>query len=154
MLSVAALAGGVAWLRASRGVTYYAESPTVHGIREGAPLQFRGVEVGYVERIDFTDSSIRFTLRVTRSDVPLRAGVRMRPQPVGIFGDYVAELVGGDEKRAPRLAPGAVLGVLPPDTLPLSRRLTNDSLAAALRQAVQALRQPRESTPASPVRRP
>ena len=155
VLGLVVLAGGVVWLRASDGVTYYAEAPEVYGMQEGVPLRFRGVDVGRVERIDFTDSSIRFTLRVTRSDFPIRAGMRLRPRPLGIFGDYAAELMGGDDPHAPLLAPGTVLGVTPPDTLSLAQRLAADSVRTLLRATFEAMRQRRESTHVSPpVRRP
>src|SRR5688500_296897 len=48
----------------------YAELSAAPGVRTGASVSFRGVPVGVVEKIAFTESGVRLTLVLTRTDVP------------------------------------------------------------------------------------
>ena len=98
------------------------------GLKEGASVFFRGVEVGRVERLTLAHSGVQLVLGVRRPDVPLRAGDRVALRTVGLFGDAVVEIVPGPE-RAPPLGDSTTLAAVSPDTLAPAREAAAQAVA-------------------------
>src|SRR3569832_70596 len=103
----------------------HAVVPAARGLKEGALVRFRGIEVGRVNAVRIVDSGVQLDLAIERADAPLRTADRVRLAPSGLFGDNEVELVPGSVK-APKLAPNGWLAAVPLDTL------------AAIREAVAA----------------
>jgi phospholipid/cholesterol/gamma-HCH transport system substrate-binding protein len=89
------------------------EVPAAPGLKEGAQVLFRGIEIGRVERIALAHSGVRLALRIQRPDSPLRAGDRVALRAVGLFGDVAVEIVPGPGS-APVLGDSATLAAVPP----------------------------------------
>jgi ABC-type transporter Mla subunit MlaD len=90
---------------AEDGRQYTAEVPLADSVGAGAPVQFRGIEVGTVVRGERSTLGYRLTLSVTRADAYVRTADSVRVVPVGVFGDRGAEIVLG-----PLTAPEAPSG--------------------------------------------
>ena len=99
----------------------YADLPEAPGVREGAVVRYRGVQIGEVRRVTFADSVVHITIRLTRSDVPLRTRDGVRLAAEGVFGDRTLDVVPGPTS-APALHRGETLHAAPPDTLADLRR--------------------------------
>jgi ABC-type transporter Mla subunit MlaD len=135
--ATALLLAGIFWLRREQGVVYYAELREASGLRVGAPVHFRGITVGLVRDVVFTDTSVRLTLLITREDMPLPAGTRFRPRALGIFGDHAVELTPSATPSAARLAEGAVLPQALPDSALARERLVAEAMAAELLRSLK-----------------
>lgn len=90
--------------------------PNASGVRDGATVTFRGVEVGRVERVTFDSSGVRLAIRIVRADMPLRAQDRVAVRSMGLFGDMQVEIQPGP-LSAPPVGDGATLPAAPADTL-------------------------------------
>ena|SRR5688572_27413516 len=102
------------------------------GLREGAAVTYRGVEVGAVERLAFDSNGIAAELSFHR-EVPIRAGDSIALRTAGLLGDRVLDIVPGPSgapllpdsgflpARAPRpeMSPAEWLNTLrpPPETV-------------------------------------
>ena len=131
-VALAILVVGALWLRQPGGQVYHFELPEAPNLRIGAPVRFRGLAVGQVDDVAFTDTSVRVTIRITRADVPMRRGTAARIGPTGIFGDNDVELVPSATPSAPPLPPGSTLERAGPD----SAQLAAEARAAAVRNAL------------------
>lgn len=107
------------------------ELPAAPGLREGAPVVFRGIEIGRVERLTLAHSGVRLALRVRRPDAPLRSGDRVALRPVGIVGDVAVDIVPGPAS-ASVLGDSATLVALPRDTLAVEREAAAQAVAKAM----------------------
>lgn len=108
-IALAILVGGAIWLARPGGPVYYVEVADAMNLRVGAEVRFRGMPVGRVDDIAFTDTSVRLTIRLGRDDVPIRQGASVRVAPVGLFGDRDLEVVPSATPSAPVLPPGSTL---------------------------------------------
>ena len=118
----------------------YADLPEAPGVREGAVVRYRGVQIGEVRRVTFADSVVHITIRLTRSDVPLRTRDGVRLAAEGVFGDRTLDVVPGPTS-APALHRGETLHAAPPDTVAdLRRELLEAAAAAAMREVGAAWR--------------
>ena len=153
--AAAILLGGVVWLQRPGSPVYYAELREAPGVREGSLVKFRGIAVGSVRHVAFTDTSVRLTLQLTRDDTPMPAGTGFRVRMQGIFGDNAVELTPSRTPRAARLPEGAVLPLSPPDSAELAQRALAETVGAKLRESVNASRRAADSaaTADSPLRR-
>ena len=145
LLAIAAtiLIVGLVWLsRANDGPRLLGDLPEAPGLRVGAPVSFRGVSIGIVEDVAFTDSSVRVTIALRRDDLPLRRGDGVRMTHMGIFGDVALEIVPGPA-GAPRVRDGDVLGAAPPDRTMLRREAAAES---ALVELARGARRPPPDT--------
>jgi ABC-type transporter Mla subunit MlaD len=115
------------------GGVIYADLPDAAGVREGAVVRYRGVQIGQVERISFADSVVHLTIRLTRSDVPLRTRDGIRLAAEGVFGDHTLDVIPGPV-TAQVLRRNGTLGVAPRDSAAeLRREVLEAAAAAALR---------------------
>jgi ABC-type transporter Mla subunit MlaD len=129
-LLVASLA--VVSCRQDRGV-FYADLPDAAGVREGAVVRYRGIQIGEVKRISFADSVVHLTIRLTRSDVPLRARDGIRLAAEGLFGERTLDVIPGPV-TAEALRRSGTLGPAPRDSAAdLRREVLEAAAAAALR---------------------
>jgi ABC-type transporter Mla subunit MlaD len=122
-VALASLVAATIWLsRASASsVEIVAAVPVAEGVRTGSPVSYRGVQVGLVRRVAFTDSAVVLTLRLDRSDVPLRDTDRIDVRPIGLFGDRSVTIV--PSNAAGRAwTPADTLRGMPPDTLAPARQ--------------------------------
>jgi ABC-type transporter Mla subunit MlaD len=127
----------------------YADLPRANGVREGATVRYRGIDIGVVEHIAFVDTVVRLTIKLTRRDAPLRSGDRVRTAQDGVFGDRALHVVPGPA-GAPLLRPGVTLGAAPLDSLEEIRNaLIQATVAAGLRNVFDALRRDSTSAPDS-----
>ena len=89
LVAVIVLIAGILWLARgglSRGYPLYARFAWGAGLKQGQPVLFSGVNVGYVDEVDLVDSGLVVTLRVYKNQsVP--EGTVASIMPNGIFGD-------------------------------------------------------------------
>ena len=78
------------------------------GLKRGARVQFRGVDVGHVKQVYFTPGGVRIDLLIERDDAPIRAQDTVRIVSVGAFGAQVVDIQPGVQS-APLIARGATL---------------------------------------------
>src|SRR5690242_1396105 len=62
------------------------------GLKTGARVQYRGIDVGIVKQVYFTPSGVRIDLLIQRKDTPIRTQDSVRIVPVGAFGEQVVEI--------------------------------------------------------------
>ncbi|NNM31480.1 MAG: MCE family protein, partial [Gemmatimonadetes bacterium] len=119
---------GTIWLKGGwgrDGRTVSAVSTSVGQLMEGAPVKFRGVNVGQVESVRVTDDgqAVLLDMRIQEElQIPRNAAVLIAPE--SMFGDWQAEIV--DRQDFPRYAflDADGSGVLPGAALPDMSRLT------------------------------
>jgi ABC-type transporter Mla subunit MlaD len=114
------LLGLAACARADEALTVLAVLPNAPGLNEGASVTYRGVEVGTVEHISFSDTAVQIQLHLTRSDVPLRVGDQVRIASLGLLGDKIVDIVPGPVS-ARALTHTDTLGAAPADSLAAAR---------------------------------
>ncbi len=98
------------------GRVVHAVLPAARNLREGAPVRYRGIEVGKLTTMRIVDSGVRLDLDIERADAPLRTSDQVRITAVGMFAEPEVEIVPGSVS-APRLASNGWLAAVPPDTL-------------------------------------
>jgi ABC-type transporter Mla subunit MlaD len=92
------------------------------GLKKGARVQYRGVEVGQVKQVYFTPGGVRIDLLIERDDAPIRTQDTVRLVSVGAFGAQVVDIQPGAQ-TAPLIARGATLPKAQPEStvsLPMS----------------------------------
>jgi ABC-type transporter Mla subunit MlaD len=145
----------VASCRQERGV-FYADLPDAPGVRDGAVVRYRGVQIGQVERVSFADSVVHITIGLTRSDVPLRTRDGIRLAAEGLFGDRTLDVIPGPV-TAPALRRGGTLGAAPRDSAAELRREVLEAAAAAALRDIGGVwgrdTTVRDSTGGTPARR-
>ncbi|MFW5994579.1 MAG: MlaD family protein [Spirochaetia bacterium] len=129
---------GDEWLRQYE--TYYIEfvDQSVSGLEIGGAVQYRGINVGEVRDIRFSDdnSDIIVVEISAQADVPIRSDVTVAVEPVGISGISRLQLSGGS-REAPYLEPGDRLTA----EISLFETLTGsaENVAGGVEQLVYAL---------------
>lgn len=129
---------GDQWLRQYE--TYYIEfvDQSVSGLEIGGAVQYRGINVGEVRDIRFSEenSDIIVVEISAQSDVPIRSDVSVAVQPVGISGISRLQLSGGS-RNAPYLEPDDRLTA----EISLFQTLTGsaENVAGGVEQLVYAL---------------
>jgi ABC-type transporter Mla subunit MlaD len=98
------------------GRVVHAVLPAARDLREGAPVRYRGIEVGRVTTVRIVDTGVQLDLAIQRADAPLRTSDQVRVAQVGMFGEREVEIVPG-ALSAPKLASNGWLAATPPDTL-------------------------------------
>lgn len=114
-----------------REILVHALVKAAPGLKPGARVQYRGVDVGSVKSVGFTDAGVRIDLLIERRDAPLRRLDQVRVRSLGTFAEQVVEVVPGDS-TAPLIAKGASLSAAPSDTL----ATVTDQLTKAIAEAV------------------
>jgi ABC-type transporter Mla subunit MlaD len=92
------------------------------GLKKGARVQYRGVDVGLVKQVYFTPGGVRVDVLIERDDAPIRAQDTVRFVSVGAFGAQVVDIQPGPQ-TAPLIARGATLPKVQPEStvsLPVS----------------------------------
>jgi phospholipid/cholesterol/gamma-HCH transport system substrate-binding protein len=115
---LAILIMGTLWLvrgGLQRGYPVYARFEWGAGLKQGQPVLFSGVNVGYVDRVDLLDNGgLVTTLRIYKSQhVPI--GTTASIVPNGIFGD-VAIALRAAAPTSERLSPGDTIPSAPGGT--------------------------------------
>jgi ABC-type transporter Mla subunit MlaD len=105
ILVIAALLMGCAQKRENLVHVIAEQAP---GLKRGARVQYRGVDVGVVKQVYFTPGGVRIDLVIERDDVPIRAQDTVRLVSVGAFGTQVVDIQPGVQ-TAPLIARGATL---------------------------------------------
>lgn len=146
LLTLAAIVAGVMgtlWLARGGlqpGYALYAKFPWGAGLKQGQPVLLSGVNVGYVDQVDFLeDGHLVVTFRVGRSyRVPKGTTAAIRPN--GFFGDQMIAL----EPQAPTPEFFAAEDTVPSGkpSVELGKVLgTVDSIATSVQSLVRALDQ-------------
>jgi ABC-type transporter Mla subunit MlaD len=117
--------------RGPHGSVIYADLAKASGLREGATVSFRGIDVGRVSHIAFLPNGLRVTITLSRPDVPLRTGDGARARLNGLFGDVALELVPVSGTGGP-LPEGGILSEVPPDADMLRLQLASEELSRSL----------------------
>jgi len=92
------------------------------GLKKGARVQYRGVDVGLVKQVYFTPGGVRIDLLIERDDAPIRAQDTVRIASSGAFGAQVVAIQPGPQ-TAPLIRRGATLPKVQPEStvaLPVS----------------------------------
>jgi phospholipid/cholesterol/gamma-HCH transport system substrate-binding protein len=108
LAAIAVLVMSMLWLARgglSSGYPIYARFEWGAGLKQGQPVLFSGVNVGFVDRVDLLpNGGLVTTMRIYKSQqVP--TGTRAQIAPNGIFGDMMIALRASDPTGA-MLAPG------------------------------------------------
>ena len=120
------------------------------GVRVGARVSYRGVDVGAVEHIALTGSGVVLALRLSRPDVPLRNTDQVAVRSTGLLGDAAIAILPKSAGDGRAWAEGDTLRAAPPDSAALARQASARALVDALGRVLT-----RDSTdPASGGRRP
>jgi ABC-type transporter Mla subunit MlaD len=85
------------------------------GLKRGARVQYRGVDVGLVKQVYFTPGGVRIDLLLERNDAPIRMRDTVRIVSVGAFGAQVVDIQPGVQ-TAPLIARGATLPKVQPES--------------------------------------
>ncbi len=85
------------------------------GLKKGARVQYRGVDVGLVRQVYFTPGGVRIDLLLERNDAPIRTQDTVRIVSVGAFGAQVVDIQPGVQ-TAPLIARGATLPKAQPES--------------------------------------
>jgi ABC-type transporter Mla subunit MlaD len=85
------------------------------GLKRSARVQYRGVDVGLVKEVYFTNGGVRIDLLLQRNDVPIRTQDTVRITSVGAFGEQVVDIQPGVQ-TAPLIARGATLPNVQPES--------------------------------------
>jgi ABC-type transporter Mla subunit MlaD len=85
------------------------------GLKRSARVQYRGVDVGLVKEVYFTNGGVRIDLLLQRNDVPIRTQDTVRITSVGAFGEQVVDIQPGVQ-TAPLIARGATLPKVQPES--------------------------------------
>jgi ABC-type transporter Mla subunit MlaD len=150
-IALTIVVGAGVWLARSGGpgIRVVAALPDAPGVRVGARVDYRGIDVGLVEEIVFSESGVVLRLHLTRADVPLRNIDRVEVRPTGLLGDRgIAIVPASGNGRA--WQPGDTLGAMPLDTTAARRQAEAGALVDA---AVSKFRKPDSlGTLATPAR--
>jgi hypothetical protein len=119
MLALAALFGACSHPH-ERVVHIIAE--TAPGMKVGSRVQYRGVDVGVVREVYFTNGGVRIDALLERPDVALRAQDTVRIVPTGLFGEQIVQIAPGPE-TAPVIARNTSLAAKPESTVTMSAEL-------------------------------
>jgi phospholipid/cholesterol/gamma-HCH transport system substrate-binding protein len=92
------------------------------GLREGASVSYRGVDVGRVTRLTFDTAGIAVDLAFQR-EVPLRTADSVRVRTLGIFGDHALDIVPGPHTAQLLPDNGLLASQPPPPEIPPHRWL-------------------------------
>ena len=111
--------------------TVYADVPVAGSLKEGAPVKFRGIDIGLVRKLTLLRSGVRLELLIQRPDAPLQINDRVAVRPTGTFGDEVVEIVPGPASGPP-LRDRDSLQSVPPDSLAAVRDALTRAIAHQL----------------------
>ena len=134
---VALAAGGAValWRARTPPTRVVATLPEAPGIIEGHPVEYRGVSVGTVEKLELTDSAVVLTMHVRRADLPLRNTDRVAVRSRGLGERGIAIIPSRDAGRA--WQPGDTLKPMPPsDTLESARKAAAEAIVKGAIQEV------------------
>lgn len=132
LLAIALLAG----CSRPRDILVHALVKAAPGLKPGARVQYRGIDVGSVKTVGFTDAGVRIDLLIERRDAPLRRLDQVRVTSLGTFAEQVVEIVPGDS-TAPLIAKGASLKAAPSDTLATATEQLSKAIAEAVDRVVE-----------------
>lgn len=142
LVAIAVLVMGTLWLvrgGLARGYPVYTVFEWGAGLKQGQPVLFSGVNVGYVDRIDLLDNGeLVVTLRVYK-DQHIPVGSTATIVPNGIFGD-VAIALRAVAPTSQRIAAGDTIPTVAPDATLSDVIARVDSVAQNLVALTSALR--------------
>jgi ABC-type transporter Mla subunit MlaD len=107
--------------------------PDAPGLKEGAGVTYRGIQIGSVDGISFSDTSVIVAFHVTRRDAPIGIRDQVRLASLGLLGDKILDIRAGPPS-APRVAAGDTLSAAPLDSLVAVRAAAADTLMASVLQ--------------------
>jgi ABC-type transporter Mla subunit MlaD len=85
------------------------------GLKKGARVLYRGVDVGLVQQVYFTPGGVRIDLLIEREDAPIRAQDTVKIVSVGAFGAQVVDIHPGPQS-APLIRRGTTLPKVQPES--------------------------------------
>jgi phospholipid/cholesterol/gamma-HCH transport system substrate-binding protein len=141
LVAIAILVMGTLWLvrgGLQRGYPVYAVFEWGAGLKQGQPVLFSGVNVGYVDRIELLDNGgLVVTLRVYKEQhIPVGSTATIVPN--GIFGD-VAVALRASAPTSQRIAVGDTIPTVAPDATLSDVIARVDSVAQNLVSLTSAL---------------
>ncbi len=106
--------------------TISAEFQSVAGLEAGAPVQYRGIAVGSVEKVvlpESPDKPIRVEMAIEREAGRLvRADSKAQIKADGVLGNQLVVLVGGSDQAPPVEEGGRIAGVEPMEIMALAEQ--------------------------------
>jgi ABC-type transporter Mla subunit MlaD len=130
---ILALAGSLAGCAKDATPIVHVRAKAAPGLKAGAKVQYRGIEVGTVKAIYFTDDGVQIDLSITRQDAPIRAQDTVRIVPTGAFGDQLVAITPGSQD-APLIRREGSLPTAAPDSAPMT-----ESVLRAMRNAIDGV---------------
>lgn len=87
--------------------------PRANGVREGMPVTYQGLDIGYVERLRLDRGRVVAELRIRRADTEIRRGDTIRLRTLGLLGDRSLDFSPG-ARSAPLVgATDTIFAVIP-----------------------------------------
>ena len=109
------------------GRTAYVTLASADDLKVGAPVRFRGIEIGVVQKLVLQHAGVRAELLIQLPDAPVQSNDGVAVSSVGLFGDHAVEIIPASFDGLP-LRDGDTLHAAPPDSLAPTR----DALARAV----------------------
>ncbi|MBR8829948.1 MAG: hypothetical protein N5P05_000510 [Chroococcopsis gigantea SAG 12.99] len=96
LLGLMIFAAGTIWLKGGGlgqgGYEFTVEFPDVGGVQVGAPVRFRGVNVGRVAAFKATSNKVEAVISIAKSDLRLPAQVNIQTNRSGLIGEAAIEI--------------------------------------------------------------
>lgn len=106
------------------------------GLKPGARVEYRGIDIGVVRSVGFTDAGVKLDLAIERRDAPIRSRDQVWITSEGTFETQVVDIIPGDS-TAPLVARGASLTAAPADSMLGMQEQVTRAIADAVDRVVE-----------------
>jgi ABC-type transporter Mla subunit MlaD len=128
----------------------FVDLPRAENPKEGTAVQFRGIDIGRVNKVTLEHSGVRLKLLIQRADAPVELNDRVALRAIGVFGDQVVDII-PSPTEGQAVADRGALRAAPPDSL----APTGDALVrAVVHEFAQRSSKSDSSRPPPPARAP
>ena len=87
--------------------------PRADGVREGMPVTYRGLDIGYVERLRIDQGRVVAELRIRRADAGIRREDTLKVRTMGLIGDKSLDFSPGVVSAPLVVATDTIFAVVP-----------------------------------------
>lgn len=96
LVGLAVLAGLVVWIRGlkfgDRSYSFVVNFPNVAGMKEGATVRYRGVDVGNITDIQATTNGVDITIKIESADLVIPEDVTIEANQSGLIGETSVDI--------------------------------------------------------------